>query len=108
MSSAPPVFPQLNLEQAKSALKEALDAFLVDENKVKMENAIADCGDDPMKKMMVLIPLVQSIQGEVMKKYGFDGPGAVMAATMQINMFAPKDAEIANGVRMLAAKLQGN
>ena len=43
-----------------------------------------------------------------MAKYKFEGPGAVMAATMQINMFAPQDPEIANGVRMLAAKLSGN
>ena len=40
-----------------------------------MEEAIAGCGDDPMKKMTLLIPLVQSIQGEVMKKVSvFLGP----------------------------------
>jgi len=74
-----------------------------------MEAAIAGCDPaNPMAKMQVLIPLVQSIQAVVMKEYGFEGPGAVMAATMQINMFAPQDPEIANGVRMLAAKLSGN
>lgn len=31
-----------------------------------------------------------------------------MAATMQINMFAPQDPEIAEGVRFLASKLAGN
>jgi len=55
-----------------------------------MEAAIADCGDDAMKKMTILIPLVQEIQAVVMKEFKFEGPGAVMAATMQINMFAPQ------------------
>ena len=74
-----------------------------------METALASCDPtNPMAKMQKLIPLVQEIQASVMKEYGFDGPGAVMAATMQINMFAPQDPEIANGVRMLAAKLSGN
>ena len=74
-----------------------------------MEDAIVSCDPtNPMAKMMVLIPIVQDIQTSVMAEYGFTGPGAVMAATMQINMFAPQDPEIANGVRMLAQKLAGN
>jgi hypothetical protein len=107
--SHPPPRRSLFIPQAKEALAKAIAAFAIPENKERMENAIKDCDPaNPMAKMQVLIPLVQEIQAVVMKEYGFEGPGAVMAATMQINMFAPQDPEIANGVRMLAAKLSGN
>lgn len=51
-----------------------------------MEEASATAGSDPMQKMQALIPLVQEIEAVVFKEYGFFGPGAVMAATMQINV----------------------
>ncbi|GMH62977.1 hypothetical protein TrVE_jg1192 [Triparma verrucosa] len=109
MATPAPAFPTLDLEKAKAALAEAIAAFEIPEHKERMETAIASCDPtNPMAKMQTLIPIVQEIQGTVMAKYGFEGPGAVMAATMQINMFAPQDPEIANGVRMLAAKLSGN
>mmetsp|Transcript_8467 Transcript_8467/g.16976 ORF Transcript_8467/g.16976 Transcript_8467/m.16976 type:complete len:110 (-) Transcript_8467:118-447(-) len=109
MATPPPAFPTLTLDEAKAALSEAIAAFEIPENKERMESAIAGCDPtNPMAKMQVLIPIVQEIQASVMAKYKFEGPGAVMAATMQINMFAPQDPEIANGVRMLAAKLSGN
>ncbi|GMH68197.1 hypothetical protein TrRE_jg10193 [Triparma retinervis] len=109
MATPAPVFPKLSLEQAKEALKEAMAAFEIPENKARMEEALASVADQPpMAKMPVLIPVVQEIQAAAMAKHGFEGPGAVMAATMQINMYAPQDPEIANGVRFLASKLSGN
>ena len=107
----------LSEEASSMLLSERFEAFKAEhgktytgaEHKERMETAIASCDPtNPMAKMQTLIPIVQEIQGTVMAKYGFEGPGAVMAATMQINMFAPQDPEIANGVRMLAAKLSGN
>eukprot|EP00602_Paraphysomonas_sp_CaronLab_P008431 CAMPEP_0185027936 /NCGR_PEP_ID=MMETSP1103-20130426/13299_1 /TAXON_ID=36769 /ORGANISM="Paraphysomonas bandaiensis, Strain Caron Lab Isolate" /LENGTH=42 /DNA_ID= /DNA_START= /DNA_END= /DNA_ORIENTATION= len=42
-----------------------------------------------------------------MKKYGFEGPGAVMNGTMQIQMHAMKDPEMQEKVKMLMAKASG-
>mgnify|MGYP006876313638 CR=1 FL=1 len=42
-----------------------------------------------------------------MAKYGFQGPGAVMAATMQIQMHAMSDPEMMAGVQALMSKLNG-
>ena len=100
-------FTAPSFSQAKEALSRANAAFEIPENKSRMTEATANCGSDPMQKMAVLIPIVQEIQSVTFKEYGFFGPGAVMAATMQINMFAPQDPDVANGVRVLAKKLSG-
>lgn len=77
-------------------------------NKERMENALASCnGMEVPQKMMILLPLVQEIQGETMVKYGFSGPGAVMNATMQIQMHAMKDPDMQNKVRFLMSKAAG-
>ena len=93
--------------QAKEALSKAVAAFDVPSNKSRLSDALSTAGNDPMQKMQTLIPLVQEIEAVVFKEYGFFGPGAVMAATMQINMFAPQDPDVANGMRILAKKLSG-
>ncbi len=73
-----------------------------------MEAALASCqGLEPPQKMMILLPLVQEIQGETMAKYGFAGPGAVMNATMQIQMHAMKDPDMQTKVQALMAKAMG-
>jgi hypothetical protein len=90
------------------ALNEAFEAFELPENKARMETALASCnGLEAPQKMMILLPLVQEIQGETMVKYGFSGPGAVMNATMQIQMHAMKDPEMQNKVRLLMGKATG-
>ena len=70
-----------------------------------MEEVIAQAGDDPAQKMMLIPPVVEEIQREVLTKYGFAGPGMLMMAVMQIQMFAPQDPEIATGVAFLMSKL---
>jgi hypothetical protein len=74
-----------------------------------MLNAIAACaGAEPMQKMMMLMPIVMEIQAATMARYGFSGPGAVMNATMQINMHSMSDPDMQSKVRMLTAKATGN
>lgn len=74
-----------------------------------MEEALIKCqGLEPPQKMMILLPLVQEIQSLTMEKYGFSGPGAVMNATMQIQMHAMKDPDMQDKVRALMAKAVGN
>jgi hypothetical protein len=72
-----------------------------------MESAIRSCGDDPMQKMMILIPVVERIQASTMQRYGFTGPGAVMAGVMQIQMHAMRDPDMMVKVQMLMAKSAG-
>ena len=42
-----------------------------------------------------------------MAKYGFQGPGAVMAAIMQIQMHSMSDPEMMQDVQYMLAKLNG-
>ena len=42
-----------------------------------------------------------------MAKYGFQGPGAVMAAIMQIQMHSMSDPEMRQDVQYMLAKLNG-
>jgi hypothetical protein len=105
----PTPFPQLTHDQAKAALDEAIAAFEIPSNKEKMEQAIASCaGMEPPQKMMILLPIVQEIQTEAMERYGFTGPGAVMAGTMQIQMHAMQDPEMQEKVKFLMSKVAGN
>lgn len=102
-------FPQLTFEQARDALNEAIEAFELPQNKERMEDALTRSkGLEPPQRMMILLPIVQDIQGETMIKYGFSGPGAVMNATLQIQMHAMKDPDMQNKVRALMAKAMGN
>lgn len=90
-----------------AALDEAIAAFEIPENRERLETALASCGPDPAQKMMVLLPIVEQIQIATMQRYGFSGPGAVMMATMQIQMHAMKDPEMQAKVGMLMAKASG-
>lgn len=90
-----------------AALDEAIAEFQVPENLQRMEALIQQCGTDPMQKMMLLVPVVQEIQGKVMAKYGFSGPGAVMNATMQIQMHSVNDPDMQAKVKMLMEKAMG-
>ena len=89
-----------------AALDDAIADFERPENKELMETAIASCGSDPQQKMIVLLPLVERIQSATMQKYGFSGPGAVMAATMQIQMHAMSDPDMQAKVAMLMSKVR--
>jgi hypothetical protein len=50
---------------------------------------------------------IKDIQRDCMAKYGFQGPGAVMAATMQIQMHSMSDPEMMQDVQFMLAKLNG-
>ena len=90
-------------------MDEAIAAFEIPENKGLIENALAQLppGGDPIQRMVVLVPIVEKIQQATMAKYGFAGPGAVMNATMQINMHAMRDPEMQTKCQMLLNKASG-
>lgn len=103
-----PQFPQLTFEQAKEALDEAIASFEIPENKALIENALAQLPPgDPIQRMIVLVPIVEKIQQATMAKYGFAGPGAVMNATMQINMHAMRDPDMQTKCQLLLNRASG-
>ena len=59
------------------ALKDVLDAFETPENKTRMDEVKDAAGNDMMKMMQIVFPVVTQIQQEVIAKYGFttDGEG---------------------------------
>lgn len=111
---AQPQFPQLTLEQAREALDEALATLTVPANMDRLIKILEECKkiEDPMQqqmaKMSQIIPVVQELLGESMKKKGFDGPGAVMAGVMQIQMKAMEDPAMMAKVQKVMQALQGN
>ena len=107
--------PQLTPEQCKTALAKCMAAFEKNENKTRMEAAIAECveqcKDTPamlgMTKMMKLMPIVNQIQAPVMAEYGFAAT-QTMLAVAQITAAAQSDPEMKAQVAKLTAALQGN
>jgi hypothetical protein len=121
MAAAPP--PTLTLEQAKEAVKEAVAVMETPENKAKLEALVVQAetmattmsqGDEAkkamflgMQRMSLLMPAASAMVGSVMAKYGFD-PSQMMMAIMQIKAFEGEDAEIAEAIKYVMAKMQGN
>lgn len=104
--------PQLSLEQAREALGKCLHNFETPANLGKIKAAMAEISALPaeeqaMAKMMRMMPLVTEIQSSVLRDYGFP-ESALMMAAMQIQQYAPQDADIAAGCQRLMAGLQGN
>jgi len=105
---------KLTKEKARELLTKAIDTFRVPANKTKLEGLIkeceADCPDPAqagMMKMMKLMPVIQSLLGDVLKEFGF-GPADLMNATMQIQAFAPEDPSIATDVAKVMKAVQGD
>ena len=61
-------------------MQDVLNAFEVAENKTRMEEVKDAAGNDMMKMMQIVFPVVTQIQQEVIAKYGFttDGEGKVL------------------------------
>ena len=59
------------------ALKDVLDAFELPDSKTRMDEVKSAAGNDMMKMMQIVFPVVTQIQQEVIAKYGFttDGEG---------------------------------
>lgn len=58
-----------------AVLKDVLTAFDTAENMIRMDEAHDNAGNDMMKMMQVVFPVVTQIQQEVIHKYGFTADG---------------------------------
>ncbi|KAL0218879.1 hypothetical protein P9112_004532 [Eukaryota sp. TZLM1-RC] len=68
MSSSCPI-PQLTSEQAKEAASLVRDSFRIHKDRIVQAKAAA--GDDFVKFLSSVVPIIVEIQGENMHKYGF-------------------------------------
>ena len=69
----------LTIAQTKEALRDILAAFEKGENARRLEEARERAGNDMLKTMQTVFPLLVQIQEEVIQKYGFtaDGDGSL-------------------------------
>ncbi|CAN8000926.1 protein C10 [Ixodes scapularis] len=73
-----------NSEKAKGALEDILAAFEHPENYARVQNAKDVAGNDMLKHMQVVFPLLTQIKMEVIENYGFtpDGEGVLQFAQL--------------------------
>ncbi|XP_054284903.1 protein C10 [Macrosteles quadrilineatus] len=87
---------QLNLESAKTALQDILDTLDEQENAQKLSEAKTNAGNDMLKMMQYVFPMVVQIEMEVIKKYGFpDNRDGIIQFTQHIVTMEREDGEIA-------------
>lgn len=86
----------LTLTAAKAALRDILDAFAVPENAQKLVEAKENSGNEMLKMMQFVFPIVTTIQIEVIKDYGFsEGREGSVQFTQLIRTLEKEDSEIA-------------
>uniref|UniRef100_A0A1B6KMB1 Protein C10 n=1 Tax=Graphocephala atropunctata TaxID=36148 RepID=A0A1B6KMB1_9HEMI len=87
---------QMNLETAKSALQDILEALDEPENAQKLIEAKTNAGNDMLKMMQYVFPMVVQIEMEVIKKYGFsDNRDGIIQFTQHIVTMEREDSGIA-------------
>ena len=59
------------------ALTEVLESFKIPENEARIESARESAGNDMLKTMQIVFPLLTQLQMTVIERYGFtpDGDG---------------------------------
>lgn len=97
--------PKLSLEETKAALTDILDALLAPSNKEKLDDARKVAGNDMMKMMHHVFPLVTKIQQDVIQKHGFGSEGEDAIKFVQtVRQYEGQDPEVAQ----LALRLKSN
>ncbi|KAK7478452.1 hypothetical protein BaRGS_00030298 [Batillaria attramentaria] len=87
---------QFSLADCKAALSDVLDAFKLPDNAMRLNEARDTAGNDMLKGMQIVFPVVSQIQMDVIQKYGFvaDGDGLVQF-TKAVRLYETQDAEVA-------------
>lgn len=105
--------PKLTKASARALLTAALDRAREKENRRRLVETMESCGDGfeggeaALKKMMMLMPLVESMMGPVLRQYGFE-PGDLITVTMEVQAFSKEDPSIADDCAMLMQAVQGD
>ncbi|XP_065197691.1 protein C10-like [Sycon ciliatum] len=98
---------EISLDQAtcKQALRDVVTALQQPENLARVEAGLTLAGDDPMKRLMLLTPIVLDIEKDVIAKYGFTADQAgVMRFMVIVKQYEAVDAEIQELSATLRAK----
>ncbi|CAK9044510.1 Hypothetical protein SCF082_LOCUS25283 [Durusdinium trenchii] len=66
-----PKIVKLTKDQAKQALRRAVAIFEKPENKKKLQEAVASCGDDSAQKLATLLPVVKAMLADLLESYEF-------------------------------------
>lgn len=83
-------------EVAITALNNILDELNKPENASKIEEARSNIGNEMLKMMQFIFPMVMEIEMNVLKKYGFPaGREGVVQFSQAIRQFERHDTEIA-------------
>eukprot|EP00434_Breviolum_minutum_P017979 symbB.v1.2.015854.t1/scaffold1163.1/size134625/14 len=66
-----PKVVKLSKAQAKEALKKAIAIFEKPENKKKLKQAAASCGEDSSQRITTLLPVVKGMLADLLESYDF-------------------------------------
>ncbi|XP_012232680.1 protein C10 [Linepithema humile] len=88
--------PGFTIETAKAILTDVLTALSTPENLQKLAEAKENSGNEMLKMMQFVFPLVTQIQMDVIKNYGFpEGREGTIQFAQLIRALEREDAEVA-------------
>ncbi|GLH04599.1 Protein C10 [Gryllus bimaculatus] len=88
---------EFTAERARAALNSVLEAIEIPENAVKLGEAKDNAGNDMVKMMQYVFPIVMQIQMDVIKKFGFsEGHEGIVSFSQQIRQLEKEDSEVAH------------
>lgn len=94
--SRPEVLPPLTAETAILILTKTLDELQSPENLQKLDEARDNVGNEMLKMMQYLFPVVMQIQMEVIKDYGFpEGREGIIKFAQMLRALEREDEEVA-------------
>lgn len=81
---------------ARSVLEDIINAVNSSENLSKISSAKENAGNEMLKMMQLIFPLIVQIQMEVLKDYGFpEGREGIVQFAQMLQKFEQQDSEIA-------------
>ncbi|XP_046385256.1 protein C10 [Ischnura elegans] len=84
------------VERAKAALNDVLEAINSPENLPKVDEAKENAGNDMLKMMQFVFPIITQIQMEVIQKYGFaEGREGIVQFAQIIRTLEKEDQDLA-------------
>ncbi|XP_071449489.1 protein C10 [Hetaerina americana] len=87
---------EFTVERAKAALNDVFEAINSQENLPKVEEAKENAGNDMLKTMQFVFPIITQIQMDIIQKYGFaEGREGVVQFAQIIRTLEKDDQELA-------------
>ncbi|PNF15215.1 hypothetical protein B7P43_G14104 [Cryptotermes secundus] len=84
-------------ENARAVLSSVLEAISLPENAAKLGEAKDNAGNDMLKMMQFVFPIVMQIEMDVIKDYGFaEGREGIVHFAQVIRMLEREDPEVAH------------